>query len=361
MLEPKQEKRVLFLVNGLGMGNSTRCFSLVEKLSEADVKVDVMTSGNGLLFFEDKKGNQVDRLIETNSVYYGKGKEGKLSIIQTLFSLVNFASSYLKNNRLVESYLDNNKVDAVVIDSEYIFRPIQKRRIPIIALNNSDVVISSFFKLKDKPLNIYPQFFIVELLDFLYHLFIPDKVISPRLKNFVSFGKKIVPVGPIVRKQYLPSSSGRVIKNVVIMLSGSAFGSQVNFKKETFPFKIDVVGREGEDLDGLFFHGKLFDNYELISRADVLVINAGFSAVSEAVFMRKPCIVIPVENHAEQFVNAKNVELMGYGFFSTPENMAHSLKKMCLEIETYRSRIAESEFCANGVEKAFQVLMNFLR
>ena len=290
----------------------------------------------------------------------GKKKDGKLSVVQTLLSLFNFASIYWKNDKLVNSYLEKTKVGAVVTDSEYIFRPIQKRKIPIIALNNSDMVMASFFKLDNKPFSIYAQFIFVEFFDFLYHLFVPDKVVSPRLTDFSSIGKKFIPVGPIVRKRYLPSNPRSEVRNVVIMLSGSAFGSQVNLTGKKFPYKIDVIGREGKSENTLNFHGKLLNNFELVYDADILVINAGFSAVSEALFMRKPSIVIPVENHAEQFINARNFEKLGYGFSSNSGDLEYSLNRLSKEIEKYNSQIRNCEPLENGSEKAFRVLMEYL-
>jgi len=41
-------ERVLFLVNGLGLGNSTRCHAVIERLLERGALVTIATSGNGL-------------------------------------------------------------------------------------------------------------------------------------------------------------------------------------------------------------------------------------------------------------------------------------------------------------------------
>ena len=44
----------LFVINGLGMGNSTRCHAVIEALVQAGWRVHVLTSGNGLAYFQDK-------------------------------------------------------------------------------------------------------------------------------------------------------------------------------------------------------------------------------------------------------------------------------------------------------------------
>ena len=43
-------KKVLFLINGLGLGNSTRCFAIIERLFQLDTDVSIITSGNGSWF-----------------------------------------------------------------------------------------------------------------------------------------------------------------------------------------------------------------------------------------------------------------------------------------------------------------------
>ncbi len=355
-----KEKKVLFLANGLGMGNSTRCFAVIEKLVENGAVVDVMTSGNGIKFFSEKQGKSINRLIETNSFKYAKDASGKLSAFKTILSIFQLAKVYIENNKLVKRYIKENRPSIVVTDSEYVFLPMWFSKTPIVALNNSDMVVTSFLKFPNKPFSIYPQFFLVEFFDFLFHLIVANKVISPRLDCSKSFGRKFIKVPPIVRKNVQGTVLDGDIKNGVIMLSGSTFGSNVDLHGEKFPFQIDVIGREGENSEGLTFHGKLVNNLHLLNKADFLVINAGFSAVSEGVCMRKPLIVIPVENHAEQFINAKMVENLGIGFMASADDMADSIKTVTQKIEDFREKCKLLNWEQNGAEEACKVILSFL-
>ena len=45
---------ILFLINGLGMGNSTRCHAIMQALAPRGHRLHVLTSGNGLTYFGDK-------------------------------------------------------------------------------------------------------------------------------------------------------------------------------------------------------------------------------------------------------------------------------------------------------------------
>ena len=44
----------MFLINGLGMGNSTRCHAVIEQLADSGCEIHVLTSGNGLTYFQNK-------------------------------------------------------------------------------------------------------------------------------------------------------------------------------------------------------------------------------------------------------------------------------------------------------------------
>jgi hypothetical protein len=45
-------KKLLFVINGFGMGNATRCYSLIEILG-SEYEIDVMTSDRAFLYFQN--------------------------------------------------------------------------------------------------------------------------------------------------------------------------------------------------------------------------------------------------------------------------------------------------------------------
>src|SRR5438132_14328408 len=78
-----------FVINGLGMGNSTRCHAVIEHLAEAGCRIHVLTSGNGLAYFKDK--DCVESLTPMESFFYS-GKRGGISGWSTLKSLKSLAA-----------------------------------------------------------------------------------------------------------------------------------------------------------------------------------------------------------------------------------------------------------------------------
>jgi uncharacterized protein (TIGR00661 family) len=70
------------------------------------------------------------------------------------------------------------------------------------------------------------------------------------------------------------------------------------------------------------------DNTQLLARADALVINGGYSALSEAFAFRKPTFLLPVPGHAEQFINVRLAADLGIGFQVTEADLLDRMMEM---------------------------------
>ena len=178
-------------------------------------------------------------------------------------------------------------------------------------------------------------------------------------------GRKFRRIGAIVRSQYKAFAWRDQPRRVVIMLSGSTFGSPVELRQRSYPFAVDIIGRDTPDgwqpRDGITYHAKLMDSSALLSEADLVVVNGGFSAVSEAFCMRKPMVVVPVPRHAEQWVNGQTVERLGVGVATEEANLEDAMLAALDRIgdfyDAYR-RIGEP---ADGARQAAEEILAFVK
>lgn len=350
--------RVLLLVNGLGLGNSTRCHAVIQRLAARGIPVDVVTSGNGAWYFRDR--SEIGALHEVESLFYAR-KEGRLSIAATVASARELLSIQRRNNRRLGDILDELRPAVVVTDSMYTFSPMRRRGIPIYALNNADVVVAAYGMFQDRPKSIRAQFHAVEATDALFHRIIPAQVISPTLTDTIpGGGGKIRRVGPIVRREYQPSPRSGPAAKAVVMLSGSVFGTPVELNAPDYPIQIHVVGRPKPPQDSpsgrVTYHGKVLDTLPIVQDADVAVVNGGFSAVSEMFFMRKPMVVVPVPNHAEQWVNARVIEHLGVGRLATEDTYEQVMLEVAAGIDRYRKAYDLLPPCPDGAEQAAGII-----
>ncbi len=416
-------QRVLFLVNGLGLGNSTRCHAVIAELLAAGAEVEVVTSDNGLWFFAGEKS--LAGVTPIPSLHYGQ-KGGRISIGATLGQAGQMLSALRRVDAVVAAAIDRFRPQVVVADSVYCFRPARRAGLPLVALNNSDIVGRTLARLRDWPPSILPQFLFVELADYLYHRNVPDLVISPRLDPADrSESGPFRRVGPIVRRDCRPTgpSAGR-LKRVAIMLSGSVFGSRVAFRRRHPGLHIDVLGRpapdeqgkrmsalgdpgseisvtrwpdeapaglagdqsdarkargantEGRsedsqgagwprpalegptsDTEGVTYHGKVRDSLRLLAEADLVVVNGGFSAVSEALMMAKPMVVIPVPRHAEQWVNGRIVRQLGVGVTAGEAELEDAMEHALARFDDLRAGYRDLPVQVNGSLQAADMIL----
>jgi len=347
--------KYLFLINGLGLGNSSRCYSIIQRLYEPGTHIEVATSGNGRWFFSDK--HEIAQIHKVESFEYGS-TDGKISIVRTLASLIKIRNIYQRNTKKLHKILEENTPKVVITDSDYCFSPVKKFKIPTVALNNADVVFHSYRYFKNKPSSIRAQFYFVEMMDYFFHKNFHDLVLSPCLLSDLPKPKgNFRRIGPIVRKGFQPraDNDSRSFK-VTIMLSGSVFGSPVVLKREDYPVHIDVIGRDAPlnwiPREKVVYHGKVRDSYPFLRNADLVIINGGFSAVSEAFCMRLPMVVIPVPKHAEQWVNGKTIEHLGVGMMAEESSLESALFQALDRLELFQSGYRNLEGIEDGAAMA---------
>ena len=90
------------------------------------------------------------------------------------------------------------------------------------------------------------------------------------------------------------------------------------------------------------------------------MVNGGFSAVSEALALNKPTLVIPVPRHAEQYVNAMLVRDLGRGDLTTENTVIERLKEL-YETDAWSGfEPYAGELCLDGAQEAAAIIMDYL-
>ena len=212
-------KKLLFIVNGLGLGNSTRCESIIKFLIAKGIKVDILTSNNGEYYF--KKQNCYSFLYEFKSFYYAKNKNGELSIWRTILNIPKFIIFFFHNVRFLKNLIRTNNYNGVVIDSDYTILWLKRWiKIPVFALNNACIVVGECKKLNAIPKEIKMQY-LIEKCDNWFHQIIPDIVLIPSL-SFNTFEKKksFYYLPPFIRDGLKVRNSVYDLKRILVMLSG---------------------------------------------------------------------------------------------------------------------------------------------
>ena len=83
-----------------------------------------------------------------------------------------------------------------------------------------------------------------------------------------------------------------------------------------------------------------------------MVVNGGYSAVSEAFYMRKPMIVIPVPGHAEQWVNARIIKEHGVGIIGSEKTLETDLQQAVIHYNRLKKSYETLLETDNGAKTA---------
>ena len=354
------DKKILFLVNGLGLGNSTRCYAIIESLIKKSCEVSIITSGNGEWFFSNKKN--IKELHTIKEIKYGS-KNNEINIFETLKGIPKILRTINENSEKIIKIINDYKPSTIVTDSVYLSTKVKKLGIPVISINNADIVLEKFSQYKNKPKSIFPQLYCVEKFDYFYHKLIPNKIISPDLvfEKSKSKNKKFFRISPIVRNGIRKNLSEDPL-TAGIMLSGSNFGIKVKLKKDYENINLKVIGRDEpeswEPKKNIKFYGKVINNIDLLNEIDFCVVNGGYSAISELFWANIPMIVVPVPNHAEQWINAKQIEESGCGLIANENSYENQIPNMINNFQKFKKNFLKYQTNINGADQAADLIIN---
>lgn len=295
-------KSVLFVINGFGMGNATRCDSLMDIIRD-EYEIDVITSDKAHLYFQ--KSPKVKQLF----------KQQDLNIKKThTYGSVAYYTSYIPHfiKRLFNNYFIQKKIiaqkkyDMVFFDSDYSFilhklsHPRQKN----IGINNSFEIIRHFVK---KPHELKWSFllsFLIEALDLMFYLIFCKYIICPCLDQKLAAKSQIgkIQLTPaLVRKSLIELRSSVINNKALVMASSSNVESSLKKMIEQ-----NQIGHLN-----FVYHDFEVDNRQSLTESNYVICNSGQSSVAECLYLKKSAVVVRIEDHAEQYVNSQIAKANG--------------------------------------------------
>lgn len=133
--------------------------------------------------------------------------------------------------------------------------------------------------------------------------------------------KRLFVCPPILRRQLFQLTPDPNGKHLLVYLLNHGYETEVQQWHASHPDVpvhcfYDKPGAPAEEQrrPNLTFHALHGEKYlRLMASSGGVVCTAGFESISEAAYLGKPLLMIPVENHPEQHVNSTDAELCGLG------------------------------------------------
>jgi len=324
--------KIWYSVFGEGFGHATRSEVIIEHLLKNH---DVMITGfNKSYMYLKKRFPKITHKIQGPGFVYEKNE---VSIPRTIKQFLNLFPEQSKKN-IVHSFnlIKRFKPDLIISDFEptahYLAYFLDT---PVISINNMNVLAKCKIKVKEE-----------DYLDFLsaltvINLFTPrsDYDLLLAFKQFPIKGKNITLFPPILRKEILESKP-RKGKHILIYQTSKSNFSKLFSELKTIQKKFVIYGtNEDKKEKNLTF--KKFSKTGFIddlASCKAVIMNGGFSTMSEAIYLKKPMLIIPAKNQYEQKFNGLTIEEMKIGK-CVPEINKQEILSFISNIDSYNRNL----------------------
>lgn len=304
--------KILYGVVGEGMGHAMRSRVILEHLIAEEHDVEIMASGRAVDFLA-KRFEGVNRIHGLHMIY----EENRVRPMKTLWSNVTTGAIGLPKN--IAAYFEligGFRPDAVISDFEswtYLYG--KTHRLPVLSIDNMQIINRCTLP-SDVIAGHQAEFqltkaFIKSKLPFCDAYFITT-FFHPEVRKDRT---RLFP--PILRPEILRVKR-RTGDHLLVYTTGEGNTSLAEALRECgLECRIYGMRRDlkSEVVDGnLRFQPFSEDGFidDLASSRGVIA-GGGFTLMGEAVYLRKPMLAIPLARQFEQVLNARYLELEGYG------------------------------------------------
>jgi len=345
--------RLLLFVVGVGAGNTTRNLALLDELKRQAPDIDIHVAAQGKARELLEEFYPVHALRE---ITYAPG--GKFSFWNIVKSNLSFPAKFLQNRKAAHDLIRKLNPDVVVADSDfYCLGPARKLGVPLASINNSAAIVAHFDE-KGVPPDCGFSARFIERTDYWLQRRYPERVICPVLRQVDGLDRKFIQIPPIVRPGFEPTEEEG--DDVVVVTGGSGIGvgdidlRGVEAPIVTYGSRIERIPDHARQL------GFTLDDIEPMRRAKVLVVQGGFSSVSETVALRRPTVVVPIAHHAEQHVNASIVEELGLGLAAEGPEAGRKVNEVLARHAEFAARCREKQLPTDGAVHAARTLIGMV-
>jgi len=307
--------RILYGVPSEGMGHAIRSKAIISHLKK-EHEVLVVSSDRAHDLLEGAFPGSVHRI---KGFHFGY-KDGGISRWRTLATIMKTGLSDLEEN--YHSFVDIDrrfKPHIVVSDFETFSLFFAKRKkLPIVAIDNVQIIdrcsLPIEIPLEHQENMAVSRGVIKAKVPYCDHYVITSFFDAPTIKEATTI------VQPIIREEVVEMARKGVTfdqENAPILVYQTSqdreeimdiLGSIPGERFMVYGFNEDAeVGNV--TLKGFSEEGFLHD----LCNSKAVVTGGGFTLMSEALFLRRPILSIPLAGQIEQYINAACIESLGYG------------------------------------------------
>jgi len=307
--------RILYGVVGEGMGHAMRSRVVLEHLLAQGHEVEIMVSGRAAEFL-GKRFPDVTRIHGLHIIY----EDNRVRRGKTLWSNVQKGAAGIPQN--IAAYfelIEDFSPEMVISDFEsWTYFYAKAHRLPIVSIDNMQIInrcthpdailqgSSSDFQLA--------KAFVKSKLPFC-DWYLITTFFQPEIR------KKNTSLHPPILRPEVLAATPREGEHVLVYQTSEGHDTLVSALKESgVECRIYGMRRaiEEEQVEGAlryrpFSEAGFIDD---LASARGVIASAGFTLMGECVYLRKPMLAVPLAGQFEQVMNARYLELLGYGRYA---------------------------------------------
>ena len=341
---------ILYGVNGEGSGHSTRAKEVISHLQQQGHKLHVVSFDRGLRNLSESF--PVTEIFGLGLTYVNNRVRYKRTLASNLLKAPRAARSLKALSRLV----DEENIDLVITDFEPLTCHVgHRKRLPVIAIDNQHAITDTTVSL---PRGFRRDVAAVRLV---------TRMMTPHADAYFVLSFFPAPVKrrntylfpPIVRQEVL-SARAQTGDYVLVYVTSPAKELAALLRQVRCKFVGYGFGTEGQDGNILFKKPSMDGFLRDLAGAKAVIANAGFSLVSEALYLGKPYLAIPVRNQFEQTFNAYYVDKLGYGAWWEELGKAQ-IESFLFNLPVYAENLQSYPRAGNGalLAKLDELVRNF--
>jgi len=296
---------ILYGVNGEGSGHSTRAKEVISHLLAQGHRVHVVSFDRGLANL--RKDFDVTEIVGWRIAYVNNRVRFRRTIASNLLTARRTAASI---SRLID-LVDQKQITAVITDFEPLSCHVGRRKhLPILAIDNQHILTNTrvSYPLQHRrdaaAAKMVTRWMVPGADAYFITSFVPAEI--KRARTFL--------FPPILRDCILKAMP-RQGPHVLVYVTSPAPRLAKLLSSVRSTFVAYGFGRTGQDGNILYKEPSLDGFLADLVSANAIIANAGFSLVTEALYLGKPYLAIPVEHQFEQIFNAYWLSKLGYGAY----------------------------------------------
>ncbi len=330
--------KIIYGVAGQGFGHSTRSREIITHLQDQGHQILVFTYGQALFMLE--KDFEVHEITGLGLSY----KNNKLVYWQTV---VKNTQKVFKESqsfgRSLKKFKDFNP-DLVITDFEPLTSILAKvQNKPLISIDNQHQLTHTKIQVPKKYLpDLMIDKFIVRSFVWQANYYLVTSFYPTQPKS-----QKVFWFPPIVRRQVLKLKPTK--QDYILVYQTSDYNGLVKQLKQ-FQYRFVVFGLDIEkQVENIAFKKFSQDEWlEYLANCQAIIGNAGLSTMSEALYLKKPYLAVPVKKQIEQVVNAYYLDKLGYGMMADKLNL-NVFANFVTNLDKYRQALAKYSYTDNSL------------